>query len=352
MKGYQHFDVLIVGAGPAGSCAAHAAALAGANALMIEKRRQIGEPVQCAEYIPGLLAQQIQIPRPAIAQKISAMITFMPNGEVIRKWAPGYILNRAKFDQALAMRASMAGAKILTGTKAISKKGDRVKIVGPTGEVQIEAAVIIGADGPDSRVGSWIGLQNRRFVWAVQHTVRLKQPSHDTEFYFGRQYPGGYAWFFPKGKMAHVGVGIRKELGGSVKEALNAFKEKIKRRIGETVAVTSGRIPVGGPLRSIDEDAGIILVGDAAGHTHAITGGGIPQAVICGATAGEAAAASADGNKQALREYSHQWRIRFGSMMGRAAKKREIMEAGWNGGGLEELLHRCWVTGREYYHDA
>lgn len=346
------FDVLIVGAGPAGSCAAHAAAVAGAKALMIEKRPQIGEPVQCAEYIPGLLRQKVQIPPQAIAQKIRAMITFMPDGEVIRKRAPGFILNRAKFDRALALRASAAGAKILTGTQAISKKGDRVQIVGPNGEDQIEAAVIIGADGPDSRVGAWIGQQNSRFMWAVQHTVRLKQPSHDTEVYFGREYPGGYAWFFPKGKVANVGVGIRKELGGSVKEALNAIKEKIKSRIGETLTVTSGRIPVGGPLRAIDEDARIILAGDAAGHTHAITGGGIPQAVICGAMAGEAAAARADGDKQALREYSHQWRMRFGSLMAKAAKKREIMEAGWNGAGLEELLHRCWVACREYYHDA
>lgn len=350
MRDGKYFDVLIVGAGPAGSSAARAAAEAGGNVLMIEKRRRIGEPVQCAEYIPRLLTQTVKVPPEAIAQEIEGLITFMPDGEVLRRRAPGLILNRAKFDQALAIEASRAGAKILTRTRAISKEGDGVKIVGPSGEDEIRASVIIGADGPDSVVGSWIGQKNKRIMWAMQHTVMLKQPTHDTEVYFGKEYPGGYAWLFPKGEWANVGVGVQRELGGVPKQALAAFKERIRDRIGEVVGVTAGRIPVGGPLRSIDEGARIMLVGDAAGHTHAITGGGIPQAVICGAMAGRAAAAS--GYNQAFQGYLNQWRSAFGSMLDKAAIKREQMEARWNGGDLVELFQRCWVAYREYYHDA
>jgi geranylgeranyl reductase family protein len=348
----KYFDVLIVGAGPAGSSAARAAAEAGANVLMIDKQRQIGEPVRCAEYIPRILAQTVTIPPHAIAQEIEGMTTFMPDGGVVRKRAPGFVLNRAKFDQALAMKAYKAGAKVLTETKAISKEGDTVKLVGPYGEDGIRASVIIGADGPDSVVGSWIGQKNRRVMLAIQHTVTLKQPTHDTEVYFGKEYPGGYAWLFPKGKVANVGVGVQRKLGGSARRALGAFKGRIRDRIGEVVGVTAGRIPVGGPLRSIDEGARIILVGDAAGHTHAITGGGIPQAVVCGAMAGRAAAAAASGDNQAFQGYLNQWRSAFGSMMDKAARKREQMEAGWNGGDLVGLLHRCWVACGEYYHEA
>lgn len=348
----RSFDVLIVGAGPAGSSAACAAAEAGAAVLMIEKRRQIGTPVQCAEYIPSLLTHTVKIPPEAIAQQIQGMLTFMPNGEVIRKNAPGFILNRAKFDQALAREASKAGAKILTRTKAISKEGNRVKIAGPAGEDKIEASIIIGADGTDSIVGSWIGQKNKKIIWAIQHTVMLKQPLQDTEVYFSKNYPGGYAWLFPKGETANVGVGVRRELGGKAKQALKAFKDKIKDRIGEVVDVTAGRIPVGGPLPSTDSNARIILVGDAAGHTHPITGGGIPQAVIGGALAGRAAAADVDSDQQAYLTYYNQWRSTFGTMLDKAAVKRETMEAKWHGGDLVKLLKKSWVACKEYYHDT
>lgn len=350
--GSSSFDVLIVGAGPAGSSAASAAAKAGAHVLMIEKRRQIGKPVQCAEYIPRLLKHTVKIPPEAIAQKIQGMITFMPNGEVIRKRAPGFILNRAKFDQALAQEASEAGAKILTRTKAVYKVGKKITVLGPSGEDQIEASVIIGADGPDSMVGSWIGQKNRKFILAIQHTVVLKESVQETEIYFGKEYPGGYAWLFPKGEMANVGVGIQRELGGVAKLALKSFKERITDRIGEVVDITAGLIPVGGPLHSIDEKDRIILVGDAAGHTHAITGGGIPQAVICGTMAGRAAAAGANGDKQTFQNYFHQWRSAYGPMMDKAAIKRKKMEAGWHEKDLMELLKSCWVACKEYYNDA
>jgi len=352
VRNLKFFDVLVVGAGPAGCSAARAAGETGAGVLMIEKRRKIGEPVQCAEYIPRLLRQNLKIPAEAVAQEIRGMTTFMPDGEIIKKQAPGFILDRAVFDRSLAAKASGAGVKILTETEAVSRDAGIVKLLGPSGEKKIEASVIIGADGPDSLVGSWIGQKNRKIMWAVQHTVRLKRPSHNTEVFFDRDYPGGYGWLFPKGETAHVGVGVSRELGGRPKQALTTFKEKIKDRIGKVVGATAGPIPVGGPLPSIDKDTSIILVGDAAGHTHAITGGGIPQAVICGAMAGRAAAACADGEEGALEDYVHQWRRAFGAMLDRAAKKRVAMETGWNGQNLAQLIRRCWIACREYYHDA
>ena len=108
----------------------------------------------------------------------------MPNGETLRKRTPGFILDRAKFDKALAMEASKAGAEILTGTRAVSKEGDRVKVVGPSGEYGISSTIMIGADGPGSVVASWIGQKNKKYLRAIQHTVRLKRPSNDTEVHF------------------------------------------------------------------------------------------------------------------------------------------------------------------------
>jgi digeranylgeranylglycerophospholipid reductase len=351
MKEAIDVDVLIVGAGPAGSSAARAAAESGATVLVIEKRARIGEPVRCAEYIPRLLTQQVEVPRDVIAQETEGIVTFMPDGEVLRKSAPGFMLDRGEFDRALAAQAEMAGARILTVTRAVSKVGHRVMTVGPSGGEEIRAKVIIGADGPDSTVGSWIGQTNKKVMWAVQQTVELKQPAHHTEIYFAREYPGGYAWLFPKGELANVGVGVQRELGGIPKVAFKAFREKMKDRIGELVSVTAGLIPVGGPLPSVNEEAGIILVGDAAGHTHAITGGGVPQAVLCGTMAGSAAAKAANGHKEALRDYVYRWRKAFGATMDKAAQKREALETGWNGENLDGLVRRCWITSEEYYRE-
>lgn len=344
--------MLIVGAGPAGTSAARAAADAGAKVLVLEKRKEIGKPVQCAEYIPRLLSHQIKIPAYAFAQEIQGMKTFLPDGECIRKSAPGYILHRDLFDHALAAQAEEAGAEILTRAEALSRDHDRIKIKGLTGEKEVKATVVIGADGPDSVVGNWIDQKNTEMMWAVQHTVYLKSPSTDTEVYFDQAYSGGYAWLFPKGALANVGVGVRRELGGSATKALEVFKNRIKDRIGEVVEKTAGRIPAGGPLPSIDEKSRTLLVGDAAGHTHAVTGGGIPQAVLCGAMAGRAAAAFAKGDKVALKTYRNEWRNAFGSMLERAAERRRQMEAGWDQGDLTALLRKSWIAFREYYHDA
>ncbi|MFH1242251.1 MAG: NAD(P)/FAD-dependent oxidoreductase [Pseudomonadota bacterium] len=351
MRNGNYFDVLIVGAGPAGSSAARAAAEEGAAVLVIERKRRIGEPVRCAEYVPRLLAQTVKIPSEAIAQEILGMITFMPDGGEIRKSAPGFILNRARFDQALAMDARRAGARILTGTRAISREREIARVRGPSGTEEFKTSVIIGADGPDSIVGSWVGQKNRRVLSALQHTVVLKQPASETEVYLGREYPGGYAWLFPKGEKANVGVGIQAALGGKLKQALASFKERLGDRIGGVVGMTAGRIPAGGPLPSIDEEARIILVGDAAGQTHAITGGGIPQAVICGQMAGRAAAAFAGGDSKALKGYLHEWEGTFGPMLEKAARRRVEMEVEWESGDLAGLLRRSWVACREYYHE-
>lgn len=352
MRNCRSVDVLIVGAGPAGTSAARTAAGAGADVLVIERRSRIGEPVRCAEYIPRLLTQTVKIPPKAIVQKIEGMITFLPGDEEIRKTAPGFMLDRAEFDRALARAAENSGAEILMGTRAVSRDGDRIRVKGPSGDGDIRSKVIIGADGPHSRVGSWIGQKNKRFLWAIQHTVELREPACDTEVYLGKEYPGGYGWLFPKGWLANVGVGVQMASIKHAKQALKTLKDRLADRIGRVTDGTTGYIPAGGPLTSTDKSERIILVGDAAGHSHPITGGGIPQAVICGAMAGRAAAASVRGDTEAFEDYVNQWHRVFGAALDKAAEKRVTLEKGWNEEDRTALLRKCWVACREYYYDT
>src|SRR4030042_5161472 len=177
--------------------------------------------------------------------------------------------NPSLFDKELARHAKDMGVDILTETKCISKKREKVIINKNGRQENVVAQVIIGADGPQSTVGKWIQSRNHDFVLGCQYQVPLKASYDYTEIYFDSDFFGGYAWFFPKGDVANVGVGIRdnrrpgisKSLEGLLKEFLKrlALEGKIENR---PLSVTGGLIPVGGPLSTVKEN--ILLVGDAA----------------------------------------------------------------------------------------
>jgi flavin-dependent dehydrogenase len=92
----------------------------------------------------------------------------------------------------------------------------------------------------------------------------------------------------------------------------------------------------------------IMLVGDAAGQTHPITGAGIFAAVTCGRLAGKhAAAAVAADDMTLLRAYDSEWQDLLGGTLARAHRRREQMEASWST--FDTIVKRCWVAYREYY---
>jgi flavin-dependent dehydrogenase len=277
--------------------------------------------------------------------KVEEMAIHLPAGQVFTTRSPGYVIARDRFDQHLASRAEAWGAQILTGTRAVSKENDLVRLTTETGEEKVRCLVVVGADGPTSTVGGWIGQRNRRFIVALQQRRQLPRPSRTLEIYFSREYPGGYAWLFPKGDEANVGVGVSLELGGKPLTAMQLVLEKLAPRLGPKVSATGGRIPVGGPLEFVDERARVVLVGDAAGQTHPITGGGIAQAVICGQAAGKAAARAAAGAQGALADYSDLWEGTFGSTMKRALRQRNMLVSHWDEKDLDGLIRRCWVAG-------
>ena len=83
-------DVLVVGAGPAGSAAARAAARQGVSVLLAERRRRVGVPVRCAEYVPLPVGKYLDLSSPAITvQPVRAMRTFLPGGTRRRTFSPG-----------------------------------------------------------------------------------------------------------------------------------------------------------------------------------------------------------------------------------------------------------------------
>ena len=348
-------DILVVGAGPAGSSAASEAAKYGAKVLLIEKKRIIGEPVQCAEFISKLIFCEVEISRDSVVQEIRGMRTHLPNGEYVESCSPGYMLNRSMFDKELAMKAAENGVEVRINTLCSSKKGEKILINENGKKELIIPKVIIGADGPKSTVGKWLNSLNRNFIIGMQHSVPLVPILDFTDVYFDKDFFGGYGWLFPKGKSANVGIGIKYESISKISKSLSNILKKFVKTLEKGGKVknspfftTSGLIPVGGPLKTVKNN--IMLVGDAAGQTHPITGGGIAQAVICGKIAGKIAAQAIQKEDiEMLNEYENEWREIFGKWLERAQVKRQFLESNWNQ--LDKIIKKCWTVFKEYYYE-
>lgn len=347
-------DVLIVGCGPAGSSAAMEASKMGVDTLVVEKKRSIGNPVQCAEFIPKLLLNEINVPRNSIIQETKSIKIYL-RGEILAEFnSPGYMLDRSIFDKGLAYCASTYGAKILINSYCLSKEGNKVLLNRGNNAFEINPKVIIGADGPLSTVGEWINSKNEKFLMGLQYELPLKEQLDYLEIYFDDSISGGYGWLFPKGNIANVGIGVNLVENfdnSNLMKKLNEFAfylEKVGKTINIPLSMTSGLIPAGGPLDKTVE-SNILLVGDAAGQTHPITGGGIPQAIICGKIAGKVAAQSVkEKNLDILYNYEKMWKKIYGKELDRARKRRNLLEANW--GELDpNLIRKCWPSFREYY---
>ena len=350
----EKWDLLVIGAGPAGSCAAKAAAEQGLRVLLVERRTTVGVPVQCAEYIPALLLGQTGLNRDVVIQATSEMHTHIPGGEVNTLAAPGFIVARNRFDQALADQAQVAGAKLLCATSAVDfdPSSRRVLLKCADGHRQwISPTVIIGADGPHSRVRRWAGLDRGSLMPAVQVRLRLTRPLDHTEVYFDQRIFGGYGWLFPRGRYANVGLGIvrRRHQQMPINGLLRQFTERLIQAgkvTGAPVQSTCGWLPVA-PLTTT-VNGNMMLAGDAAGQTHPITGAGIFSAVTCGALAGnQAAEALNQADLSLLGGYEVIWRDLLGATLGRAHERRKILESQWSR--LDEIVKYCWVAFKEYY---
>ena len=347
-------DVLVIGLGPAGSSAARGAALAGARVVAIDRRRQIGMPVQCAEFVP-LPMGKYALDSEVFQQHIVGMNTVLPSGERIVSDFPGIMIDRAKFDQSLARKAAEAGATELLATSLVALDAAAgVATVQREGVAhRIRYRVLVAADGPHSRVGQLLGLPGLETVDTRQYTVPLLKPHPYTDVWLSPDYPGGYAWLFPKAGVANLGLGIDTRYAPDLKSPLDALHAQLVAEglVGAGIlARTGGAIPVGG-LRDRLVVGNVLFAGDAAGLTHPITGAGIAAAVISGEAAGRSVARLLAGFAEALADYEEDVRDQFEATIRRAVERRRWMLARHDG--LEaraDALHkRGWIAFREYF---
>ena len=326
-------DVLVVGAGPAGSITAKYAAMGGAEVLMIEKRPEIGSPVRCGEGIAKRWIGDVGIAldRKWIALEVEGARVISPNGsefcinERLAGNEVGTVIERDIFDKTLARDAARAGASIMLRTAARDVILDDGRVAGvkaiSSGEpLDIRAKLVVGADGFESQIGRWAGLdttlEERDIITCIQYRLANCKPNTSyCDFYMGSGAPGGYVWVFPKDEStANVGLGIQLPKirdRGDIKTYLDkwiAAHPDFSR--GQPLNVMAGGVSVSAPPDEVTAD-GVLLVGDSARMIDPITGGGIANGCIAGREAGEVAALAVetgDTSKKFLQQYEQRWR--------------------------------------------
>ncbi len=348
-------DVLIVGLGPAGAAAARAVATTGRRVLAIDRKIRAGEPVQCAEFVPTMLSNSVGAIGAAGCQRILEMQTFVEDEAPDRQENfPGVMVDRAKFDRHLVEQASDAGAMCRFDT-TLTRIGTDGRVQFNNGQ-SVNPKVIIGADGPRSRVATAIGAGKPDLVMARQITVPLCESHFATDIFLSADYQGGYAWLFPRGTVANLGLGVAPTVRDRLKPLLQNLHQSLvaEGRVGpEIVSTTGGAIPVGGMRKPNGrlERCLVFLCGDALGLTNPITGAGISSAVLSGTLAGECAANWLSGNEDAAADYAEELDDLFGAALARAVRRRKGILSSYNenSGPSRRDLRSGWIAYPDYW---
>ncbi len=327
----------MVGAGPAGSTTARILARKGYKTAIIERRSKIGVPIHCGELLPTIpelldifpRSKRLQhlgnVPKEFITNKTSRTQLISPQGHAVEFKFGTNIIDRTKYDQYLAHQASDAGCEIFLQSTVLDRsETNGLKIKSKIGPNQLDARIVVGADGPSSLISKTLGNSYSSPEHDLSPSINfiMKDVECDeavVQMYFGKDIaPGGYSWIIPKGdSMANVGFGIRRCIstpGTSLLTYLKHFISKNKiaapqLKRAKVVSRVGAIIPVAGPVPTTSSE-NAVLVGDAAGHVMASNGGGIPTALSGGSIAGHVIAAHLE-RQTPLSTYDRIWKYEF-----------------------------------------
>lgn len=343
---------MVIGSGPAGATTARVAAKNGLKVLLVDKHQELGAPVQCSGAVSrhGLTGSGIEPNDEFVLEAVYGFAVYNTNGNKktidYRQLKPetygvgedknplGYVVDRRRFDRYLMTMAERAGVDVWLKTEGIGyevlENGHcAIKLNRFNKEVIITAKVLVAADGLQSQVGKWAGLQTHikmlELASCLQVVVNHVETEGLLEIVAGNQWaPGGYAWVFPKGHgYAEIGLGVIRSLTEKNAQwhldhfmTSSFFKTRFKH--AKILEIQGGGVPLAAPLRTQYAD-NMILVGDAARHVNPITGGGIHTAISGGVIAGEFLVHLIKNNlapnKENLKGYQDVWLEKLGNKM-------------------------------------
>jgi len=342
-------EVLVVGAGPAGSSAAMAAAENGARTLLIDRKKEIGTPVQCGEVVGETLLKKLnlELPPGALAARLDHTTFLLDRRVKLTSREPYWksvTLERKIFDKALAARAAEAGSMVHADARLTDIKMDGDQVVRATimhqgVEVNVHPKVIVAADGVHSTMSRLMNLElftEKTLAKGLEYELISRQPlPMGMQIFLEPEVGLGYGWIIPKGpRRANVGLAAI-GLEGSRRDRLQEWlmnNPMITEQFDtdQVLEVKRGDAPIpgflGGPLRG-----NVLFAGDAAGQTLAFVGEGIAPSYACGMGAGMVASTAVLQNDMSKLQHYEET---IGKIMG-----DELIE----GGAIKDNILEVWT---------
>jgi len=316
----ESFDLIVVGAGPAGSEAARRGAQLGMHTLLLE-RRALPRPKLCGGWV-SLGAQKLlgePIPAALVEAALTGVRLRYRGTHHAHSTASSYgaLVDRGDFDAWLARRAQEAGARLRKGTaRTLDVSGSRPQLIVDGAEYRADAVVVAtGADGPltgairpaDLPERSAIGLE---CIVPARRVLSAELTPGEAEFDFS-SVRTGFSWGIHHGERIYLGIG---GLRSEKKAVLQGWEKHVKRYgLGRGTAKVRGHlIPCGGFPRSLGRGRAL-LAGDAAGFVDAFTGEGIALAILSGRLAAEVLAATTATGACCVKAYTSRCDEAFGT---------------------------------------
>lgn len=303
------FDVAVIGGGPSGATAANDLARRGLKVLLLDRDGRI-KP--CGGAIPPRLLKDFEIPESLLVAKARAARMIAPSGREVDMpvgdgpEGKGFVgmVDRDVFDEWLRERARHNGATRITGSyEKIDRDSDGMAVLvyrqergGPNRRLRVRS--VIGADGARSAVAKQNipGAKDVKCVFAYHEIIKAPEPAvaaaadFDPDrcdvYYQGHLSPDFYAWIFPHGKTASIGLGSAHK-GFALRETTALMRKQVGLEGCETIRTEGAPIPLK-PLKRWDNGRDVLVAGDAAGVVAPASGEGIYYAMACGRLAADA----------------------------------------------------------------
>jgi digeranylgeranylglycerophospholipid reductase len=269
-------DVCIIGGSIAGNYIAYLLSQQQIKCIVIEEHKEIGRPVQCAGIISQKLLKLVKFPKSFILNQVKSAQVFAPNQNMIEmsgREAP-VVIDRAKFDQYFGELAQQQGVEYYFGEKYITHwRTSQGTLKIKTSKRNVFAKILIGADGPFSRVSRRFNIKYD-YIPAVQVRAKFSYNPEKTAMYFNPQWKELFGYIVPETKdelnnICRIGLATRNKPNIAIKDYLKILGVKP----ADILEKQGGLIPFGFPKHIAFDNT--VLLGDSACMVKATTGGGV-----------------------------------------------------------------------------